>query len=338
MYSIQDENLVKEREQIKRILQEKEYGFIPQYTGEVVAKLLSEDEKFFAGHAVISKYSLECEVNGERVAFPVQYCRPKGKEKQKIVLLINFEPEVPARFLPAEEIIDRGWGFVSFCYKEVSSESAEWDNVARVLKGEGEYAPGKIAMWAWAAMRVMDWLYTLDEVDKDRVGVAGHSRLGKTALLTAAFDERFVFCHSNNSGSGGAALYAYRNEESEPIENLVKVFPYWFCPNFQKLVDKEKELDFDQHYLLSLIAPRLLSVSSAKDDLWANPIAEQKCAEKASIAWQAFGEKGLTPVEHCEIDKTYHDGKVGYYVREGGHFLSRKDWNFLLDFLDKHLG
>ena len=44
---------------------------------------------------------------------------------------------------------------------------------------------GKIAMWAWAAMRVMDYVMTLPEIDRDNIAVIGHSRLGKTALLCA---------------------------------------------------------------------------------------------------------------------------------------------------------
>lgn len=41
--------------------------------------------------------------------------------------------------------------------------------------------PGKIALWAWAALRVMDYLQTREYVDLKNVAVVGHSRLGKTA-------------------------------------------------------------------------------------------------------------------------------------------------------------
>ncbi len=338
MYSISEQNLYSQREQIKRILQENEYGFIPQFSGKISVNLLSNDDKFCAGHAILSEYALTCECDGKEITFPFFYCRPSGNEKKKVVVFINFRAGVPDKYIPAEEIIDRGYAFVSFCYKDVTSDSPDFeDKAAKYLKAEGKYSAGKIAMWAWASMRVLDWLYTLDEVDKDKVGVAGHSRLGKTALLAVAFDERFKFCHSNDSGSGGAALFSLKDERSEPIEYLTRVFHYWFCPNFKNFADKEKEMDFDQHYLLSLIAPRLLSVGSAQNDLWANPKAEQKCAEKASFAWKSLGAKGLEPIQNAEIDRAYNDGKVSYYVREGNHYMSRKDWNMLLDFLDKHL-
>ena len=60
-------------------------------------------------------------------------------------------------------------------------------------------------MWAYGASRVLDYLYTRDDVDASRTSVIGHSRLGKTALWTAAQDERFICAISNDSGYGGAA-------------------------------------------------------------------------------------------------------------------------------------
>ena len=124
-------------------------------------------------------------------------------------------------------------------------------------------------MWAWAAMRAADYLQTLDSADLESLAVIGHSRLGKTALVAAAFDERFRFVHSNNSGCSGAAII--RGKTGEQIDDICRNFPFWFCENYKTYRKNESALPFDQHLLLALSATRFVSVGSAAEDLWADP-------------------------------------------------------------------
>ena len=97
---------------------------------------------------------------------------------------------------------------------------------------------GKIGMWAYAASRILDYLYTLDCVDKTRVGVIGHSRLGKTALWAGANDTRFKLVISNNSGCCGAALA--RRDFGETVEIITHYFPHWFISSFTQYANNEK--------------------------------------------------------------------------------------------------
>ena len=50
---------------------------------------------------------------------------------------------------------------------------------------------GTLAVWAWGATRVVDYLESRDDVVMSHLGIAGHSRGGKMALLAGALDERF---------------------------------------------------------------------------------------------------------------------------------------------------
>ncbi|NLO02942.1 MAG: hypothetical protein GX126_11615, partial [Bacteroidales bacterium] len=53
-----------------------------------------------------------------------------------------------------------------------------------------DYDFSALMRWGWAASRAIDYLYTLDNVNKQQIALTGLSRNGKMALWTAAYDER----------------------------------------------------------------------------------------------------------------------------------------------------
>ena len=197
---------------------------------------------------------------------------------------------------------------------------------------------GKISMWAWGASRVLDYLLTRSEVDSENVAVIGHSRLGKTALWCAAQDERFRFAFSNDSGCAGAALERIKHENAETIESITRVLPYWFCENYHRYAKNVESMPFDQHFLLGAIAPRFLCVGSASLDAWADPYSEQLCCCEASQAWEVNGHMGFVgPKESAHIGDSFHEGNIGYHLRDGIHFLGRTDWLQYMAFMKKKI-
>lgn len=321
------------KDEIKETFQREEYGFFPDKPLSVAGKVVSSEETM-AGKSMLEKVELTIELKEGSYTFPFWYCYPKRK-KNKTVVLLNFRDCFPDKYLPAEEVIDDGWAVADMCFNDVTTDNNDFSNgFAALFDREKPGAAGKIVMWAYGAMRIADYLATREETDMANLAVVGHSRLGKTAIVTAAFDDRFKFCHSNCSGTCGAATFFMRTKESEPIGVISSVFPYWFCSDFNKYTDKEKEMPFEQYMLMSLIAPRVLSVGSAVEDLWANPPAELYSAEQASRIWALYGEKALTTTE-TELGQVYGD-KVTYYVRKGKHFFSRDDWNRFLKVFDKY--
>lgn len=246
-----------------------------------------------------------------------------------------------AQCWPVETMLDRGYAMATaYCGEtfpdrpDGRAESA-LVSLGRPVTGQlPPDEPGAIATWAWQLSRILDWLVTLPEIDKTKVAVVGHSRLGKTALLAGALDERFAMVVSNESGCGGAALS--RRNYGESVRRITSSFPHWFCPAFATFAGRETELPCDQHTLLAVVAPRPLYVASAIDDKWADPRGEFLSAVAAEPAWKLFGRRGLGTADWPAPDTPVGD-TIGYHVRSGRHDLLPYDWERFADHADRHL-
>jgi hypothetical protein len=85
-----------------------------------------------------------------------------------------------------------------------------------------------------------------------------------------------------------------------------------------------------------MLAPRYLLVNSAVEDRGADPKGEFLTTLHASSAWGLLDEKGLIcPNRMPEAGDFFDEGKVGYFLRSGRHFLSREDWGSAMRFLKK---
>ena len=87
---------------------------------------------------------------------------------------------------------------------------------------------GVLRAWAWADSRILDYLQTDPDVDGTKVGVMGHSRGGKAALVAMVDDPRFAIGYISSSGAGGADLF--RRNYGETMGNLCSAEEFhWFA-------------------------------------------------------------------------------------------------------------
>lgn len=215
---------LKSRAEMMELLMKEEYGYMPAEPSVVTFEEVPNygDSEFCAGKANAKKIEITSMINGKQFTFPCYASIPTKNGKHPFFICINFRDCVPDLYIPTEEIIDNGFAVLQFCHNDVTADNDDFtDGMAGILYENGNRKnteAGKIAIWAWAAQRVMDYAQTLDCLDLENGVICGHSRLGKTALLTAAMDERFKFAYSNNSGCSGAAIT--RNKKGERVEDI----------------------------------------------------------------------------------------------------------------------
>jgi len=327
------------RSEVIKTFSDEVYGISPPAPEKVETDIISSQPREWAGKAEHREISIGFDTPGGRFSFPVHLVLPVSDKLLPLIIYISFTPYPVGEYGPIEEIIDNGYALAIIYYNDISLDKDDGfsSGLAAMYDRNGDDGRmwGKISMWAWASSRVMDYVQTMDNINKDRIYCMGHSRLGKTSLWCAAQDERFRGVASNNSGCSGVAVS--RGKRGERISDIVKAFPYWFCKNYQKYADREHEMPFEQSQLVSMIAPRLLAVCNAEEDIWADPDSEFMSVYEAGRVYDFLGTSGLSaPPQYPKPGDDFPEGNIGYSLRSGTHFLSRHDWIFYLKFFDLH--
>ena len=202
-------------------------------------------------------------------------------------------------------------------------------------KGEtpGPHDWGTIAAWAWGLHRAVDYVVTDGDLDKKRIAVVGHSRLGKSALLAAAFDDRIALAIPHQAGCGGTA--PSRGHVGESVKQINDRFPYWFDDTFKEFNNQPERLPFDQNCLVARMAPRPVLFTNAVEDTWANPAGQLEVLRAADPVYRFLQAGGLEAKQMPEPGQLI-DSTLGYHIRPGGHAMTPEDWKVFLAFADKH--
>ncbi len=108
------------------------------------------------------------------------------------------------------------------------------------------------------SMAAVDVLFSLDNVNMNRIGVIGHSHGGSNAIFAMALDDRVSVGVSN---CGMSVI----SEEEKRLEWSAEE-GYIYFPTLRKFLLQGKELPFDIHEVAALIAPRpWLNISAYHD-------------------------------------------------------------------------
>lgn len=308
------------------------YGTMPNAPLHLDTEIISEDRCFAAGKAVLKKQNLILEFEEDRIKMPFTAVIPTFKSTCPAIICIGYENEVPNKYLPAEEIIDRGYAILAFSFDDAASNDGNFKNgisthIARSRRKKS--APGKLAVWAYAAMRLMEHASSLEYIDKDNIAVSGHGLMAKAAMLAGALSKECSFIIANDPLSAFGS-HGISSSKTAPYID----YPYLFSPGYA-----EKPRIDEQRLLLSLCADKNILVGSAIDDIRSNPIGEyEMLLALTNEGYFTFGIREISsenkiPDVPCRIQ----DGNISFHARAGRSYFGREDWNIYLDFIDKKM-
>ena len=248
------------------------------------------------------------------------------------------------------QVLAKGWGFAI-----LDPASIQADNGAGLRKGiiglvnKGEPRKpdywGALRAWAWGAARAIDYFETDSSVDAKRVGIQGHSRYGKAALVSMAYDRRIAIAFVSSSGEGGAKLH--RRNFGEPVENVAAANEYhWMAGNFLKYAGplKWSDLPVDSHELIALCAPRpaFLSAGNSIDpaidighsDAWADGKGTFMAGVAAGPVYRLLGKKDLGTSVFPSIETGILNGDLAFRQHSAGH-TPNPNWPYFLTFAER---
>ncbi|MHB0956010.1 MAG: alpha/beta hydrolase family protein [Pirellulaceae bacterium] len=196
-------------------------------------------------------------------------------------------------------------GFAVFCPRcFLWQDAPSFDEAVRRHRERHPQSLG-MAKMLYDAMRAVDVLESLPQIDRTRIGAVGHSLGAKETLYLAAWDERVKVAVASEGGIG------FR-------------FTNWDAPWYlgEALGGGDEDLPLNHHQLLALIAPRpFLILGGESGPGAADGDRTWPFVEAASPAWRLYGE----PV------------RLGLFNHRQGHAISPESWERVVEWFEVYL-
>ena len=351
------------RREIMEDFEREIYGRVPASVPNVKWEVVSTTQEMNGDRAVVTKKLVGHADNSSYPKIPVSInlavtTPARATKPVPVMMELALSPEVLAalakrfpdmfRAQPGptwqQQVLARGWGYAEYIPTTVQADTGDGLQsgiIGLTNKGQPRNLDdwGALRAWAWGASRALDYLETDKAVDAKQVGIEGHSRYGKAALVAMAFDPRFAIGYISSSGESGAKLY--RRNFGEQIGNIAGTGEYhWMAGNFLKYDGPltENDLPVDANELIALCAPRPVFIGSGAidGDGWTDPKGMFLAAVGAGPVYRLLGKRDLGTAEFPAIETALIDGDIAFRQHSGGH-TPAPNWPTFLNFASRYM-
>jgi hypothetical protein len=198
---------------------------------------------------------------GTSITLGAAIATPSGAGPFPLMIGMN----TPTGSLPSDLFTSRGIATMTFDSSQLVPNSFS------VTRGAGAYFTiypdkntGAMIEWAWGVSRLIDGLEktaTEHKLDLKHIGVTGCSFQGKMALYAGAFDERIALVIPEESGGGGEASWRVMATQTGTEDLEAAQGTAWYAQNLLQFKNADApKLQYDQHELVAMVAPRAILV------------------------------------------------------------------------------
>lgn len=320
------------------------YGIIPAITPRVTFSVTATDPNWLGGRAI--RKTIQGRIDNSRypAAEPridlALYIPANATGPVPVIVVIGNLPGGEAgQPSVLEQVLSAGWALATFSPAALQQDSGAGLNAGIIgLVNEGKDRQpdnwGTLAAWSWGLSRAMDYLETDPAIDARRAALQGHSRWGKTALLTAALDTRWALTFVSCSGAMGASLE--KRNYGETIDNVAEPNLYhWMAGNFLRYAGHWSAMPTDAHELMALVAPRPLFITSGTEDTWTDARGTFLAGVGASPVYDLLGKRGLSTTDMPVPGTSLMTGDLAFREHIGGH-SDLPDWPLFLTFAQRY--
>jgi hypothetical protein len=242
-----------------------------------------------------------------------------------------------------QQLLEKGWGFALLAPNSVQADNGAGLTqgiIGLVNRGQPRSVEdwGALRAWGWGASRLLDYFAADPTVDADQVGITGHSRYGKAAIVAMAYDQRFAIGYISSSGAGGVKLH--RRNYGELVENVAASNEYhWMAGNYIKYAGPFTwdDLPVDSHQLVALVAPRPVFIGSGDvGDGWVDAKGMFLAGLHASPVYELLGASGLGGRDFPALETGLLEGEVAFRQHSGGH-TPGPNWPAFIEFAGRYL-
>ena len=174
------------------------FGEMPERPLHLSVKPLSVNEEFLDGSAILKQMELKLEFESGNAKLPLSVIMPKFNPPCPAVVIIGEEKKIDDNAL---EWVNKGYAVFYLCYIDISANNGNFKSgISAYISPtrRKKSSAGKIAVWAWVAIRALEYAEVLKDIDKNNIGIVGKGIFGLSALLADKSCDNFSFVLPTN--------------------------------------------------------------------------------------------------------------------------------------------